>query len=51
MKKELTEISPQEKTETLAPSVAINGQYIKELSFDNPHAPVSFAPLKDHRVI
>ncbi len=33
--------------ETQLPSVAINGHYIKELSFDNVNAPASFAPQKE----
>ena len=33
--------------ETQLPSVAINGHYIKQLSFDNVNAPASFAPQKE----
>lgn len=29
------------------PSVAISGQYVKDLSFENPNAPVSLTPQKD----
>lgn len=30
-----------------APSVAINAQYVKDLSFENPNAPVSLVPPKE----
>ncbi len=29
------------------PSVQINGHYIRELSFDNKHAPASFLPQQE----
>ena len=29
------------------PSVAINGQYVKDLSFENPNAPFSLTPQKE----
>jgi len=31
----------------MAPSVAINAQYIKDLSFENPSAPASLTPQKE----
>ena len=34
------------KTET-NPSVAISGQYVKDLSFENPNAPMSLAVQKE----
>ena len=37
----------QPKTETSPPAVAINAQYIKDLSFENPNAPVSLTKQKD----
>lgn len=30
-----------------APSVALNGQYVKDLSFENPNAPTSLTPSKE----
>ena len=33
-------------TETAAASVAINGQYVKDLSFENPNAPMSLVQPK-----
>ncbi|MEK6733978.1 MAG: protein-export chaperone SecB [Pseudomonadota bacterium] len=36
----------QAAQETKTPSVAINGQYIKDLSFENPNAPMSLTPPK-----
>lgn len=32
------------QSENLTPSIAVNGQYIKELHFDNTKAPASFKP-------
>ena len=34
----------KESSENMSPSIAVNGHYIKELSFDNIKAPVSFTP-------
>ncbi len=34
-------------TSTSGPSVAINAQYVKDLSFENPNAPVSLTQQKD----
>ena len=34
-------------TDLNAPSVAINGQYVKDLSFENPNAPVSLTQQKN----
>jgi preprotein translocase subunit SecB len=34
----------KESKENISPSVAVNGHYIKELSFDNSKAPASFKP-------
>ncbi len=36
----------EEKNEAAIPSVAINGQYVKDLSFENPNAPMSLVPPK-----
>lgn len=36
----------EEKLEGTPPSVAINGQYVKDLSFENPNAPMSLVPPK-----
>lgn len=35
-----------EKLQGTPPSVAINGQYVKDLSFENPNAPMSLVPPK-----
>lgn len=36
----------EQKLEGTPPSVAINGQYVKDLSFENPNAPMSLVPPK-----
>jgi preprotein translocase subunit SecB len=35
------------KAETILPTVKLNGQYIKQLSFDNPQAPASFLSVTE----
>lgn len=37
----------KDKAESTAPSIALNGQYIKELHFDNSNSPASFVPGKE----
>lgn len=36
-----------DNTKTTQPSIQLNGQYIKELHFDNINSPVSFIPQKE----
>ena len=43
-KKETPQENPQATT---APAVAINVQYVKDLSFENPNAPASLVPPKE----
>ena len=38
---------PEDTAPDTAPSVAINSQYIKDLSFENPKAPGSLVPQKE----
>ena len=37
----------QAPVESTLPSIALNGQYIKELHFDNTNSPAAFAPQKE----
>ena len=44
--KEKTAVNTLISTDPM-PSVAISGQYIKDLSFENPNAPISLTPQKE----
>lgn len=47
MEKKKTGENHTEAAASAAPSVAINAQYIKDLSFENPNAPASLTPQKE----
>lgn len=40
-------MTQDEKATNVAPSVAINTQYVKDLSFENPNAPLTLTQQKD----
>lgn len=37
----------QDNKTTVSPSISLNGQYIKELNFENINSPASFSPQKE----
>ena len=39
--------APETKTNETLPEVMINGQYVKDLSFESPSSPASFVPQKE----
>ena len=41
------ETTPEASKQSTAPSVAINAQYVKDLSFENPNAPASLVAQKE----
>lgn len=47
MEKKKATADSTENNANAAPSVAINAQYVKDLSFENPNAPVSLTPQKE----